>query len=371
DFRVRRNNAGYTITEEDTQVSHTIILGVIESGDAYITSDALSDVSLADADSVYMYRMASVMCVPLIARGQIIGSIYMENRSRVSVFDDEDLRAVRYFASQAAVSIENAMLNEDLEARVDRRTQELETALSQLETRWLQNVEYNRIQTKLTANIAHDLRSPLSTVITALELIDDEFYGDVTEDQHKWLRTSIKSVQYVMTLVGDFFDIIKLKSNQLKLHPEPTNAQSFLADVCQVGEALPWQNGVGFRCQIGDDLPQVNIDATRIQQVIVNLLSNALKFTAMGEVVLYARSYRHGEMLLIGVKDTGTGIPEEDLPHIFDRFRQSGESKSKQAGTGLGLAISQELIELHGGQIAVKSVVGEGTDFYFAIPAVA
>jgi signal transduction histidine kinase len=216
-------------------------------------------------------------------------------------------------------------------------------------------------------NIAHDLRSPLSVAVSAITFMLEGAFGPVTQEQEEWLNNSLKAINIVVRLTNDIFDMVKLEQGQIVLDKKPVSLLSFLQEIYELGRGLPWQPDVQFKMQTADDLPQVNIDETRIHQVLFNLLSNALKYTSKGSVTLFAR-WQHGEpTVVIGVQDTGEGIPQHMLERIFERFQQADTNLARQRqGAGLGLAICRELITLHGGSIWAES--SQGTTLQFTLP---
>ena len=369
DFRVKRDADGSELPHPDGQISKSILNQVISSGQPVILSDAVSDPAFDASGSVFELQLRSVMCVPLISRGTTIGAMYLENRVEVGCFDEQDLLLMTLFANQAAVLIENALLTDDLEDRVAVRTAELREAMQQVEHSWLEAVEANRLQTQLFSNVAHDIRSPLALVISALSMMLDGSFGRLTPEQHDWLEKSIHATQQASNLTNDIFDLTRIKMGRLALHKEEVDLGDFLREMYGVGLALPWPEAVDFHLELPAKLPVMHFDPQRINQVVLNLLSNAVKFTNEGSVTLYARVLRDADAVLIGVVDTGEGIAPDRLDQIFIRFSQVDDDPvRRKRGTGLGLAICRELVELHHGTIWVDSVPGTGSDFKFTLP---
>ncbi len=369
DFRVKRgaHHDGTPLGED--QVSTSILREVIQTRQPLIVSDARSDSRWSQAKSVALLGLRSVMCVPLIARGQTIGAMYVENRAVQNCFDAEDLPPFVLFANQAAVSIENAALNDELEARIAARTRELEQAKAQLEQSWLQAVEANRLRTARLSNVAHDIRAPLSIVLSSLELTLDGTLGDLTADQQEWLGKSFEAASLVLNLTNDLLDLTKIELGRLVLSPQEVNPNELLAKIYNIGLGLPWSPGVELQLDIAPDLPTMVVDPKRMTQVLVNLLANAVKFTGQGCVTLYAYPLTDSSAVVFGVRDTGEGIPSDKLDELFQRFHQvDNNPKRRQLGTGLGLAICRDLVELHGGRIWVESTPQVGSDFKFILP---
>ena len=368
DFQVYRDQHGNIIKDPEEQISHSILTQVLKEMRPVLIADAISHPDLKASTSVQNLQLRSVMCVPLISRSKLIGAIYIENRAEVDQFTDNSLNMLEIFAGQAAVAIDNALLNSVLELRVAERTAELEDALKHLESNWLEAVEFNRIQNEVLANVAHDLRAPLSTVSSALYMLEDMFPENMEEDQKTLIAVAIRTIEHVHKLTDDFFDVTRLQAGQLQIFTEEMDAYTYVRQIYEVGTALPWPKDVTFRVDLETNLPSIHVDATRIKQVVMNLLSNALKFTEKGSVTLYSRLSEDSEHVYIGVRDTGIGIKEADFERIFERLHQSGGIADRQKGGGLGLSISRELVNLHGGEIDVRSTYGEGSDFFFKLP---
>jgi signal transduction histidine kinase len=298
----------------------------------------------------------------------MIGAVYLENRSKTGQFTRDDLPLLILFANQAAVAIENALLNDSLEAEVAARTAELQKAMAELEQRWLAAVEFNRIRSLLSTTLAHDIRAPLSLVIMTLDQLRYGIFGKLLPEQETVVLSAYQSAHHALKLSSDFFDLVKLELKKLTLYPQRMDTSGYLQMIYKIGQAMPWAEGVKFELALEPDLPQLDFDPTRIQQVIINLLSNALKFTQQGSVTLYAYKAQGGNTLIIGVRDTGPGLAASESEMIFERFQQAGDQNMRQRGTGLGLAICKELIELHRGRIWVESQLDVGSDFKFSLP---
>lgn len=370
DFRVKRDKQGTNLVDPADQVSRSVLDKVINSGRPIILRNTLEDPDFRLATSVIRLRLRSLMSVPLISRGVTIGAIYVENRTREGQFTQDALSLLVFFANQAAVAIENAILNEGLEAKVAARTAELEHAMAELEQRWTEAVEFNRIWSLLSSTIAHDIRAPLSVIFTALDQLSERTFGELSPNQELIVGSAQRSVQHALKLTNDFFDLIKLETKRLAVYPQVIDTGPYVLSLYEIGRAMPWPPGVQFGLDLEPNLPALRFDPTRMQQVIINLLSNALKFTEQGKVTLYAQKAQQSDQVIIGVRDSGPGIAPGELETIFERFRQTGDVKMRQRGTGLGLAICKELVEVHQGKIWVESQLNVGSDFKFALPVI-
>jgi signal transduction histidine kinase len=365
DFSVKRDFRQQDIPHPEEQLSYSILREVIVDRHPVLTMDAVIDPRYNNAQSVQALRLRSVMCVPLITYNMTIGALYIENRSATSVFNDDDLKLLTLFANQSAVAIENARLNDHLEMLVASRTAQLEQALADLERSWVDMVEHNRLRSELMLNVAHDLRSPLSVVMMTMTMMESGELGEISEEQRDILKSALDAGNHVNTLINDLFEMGHLEQNHLVLKPEPTDLENYLREIYKTGQMLGWSEKVEFQLELKDHLPIISLDPTRIRQVVFNLITNAMKFTQKGHVKLYA--YPETKRVVIGVEDTGIGIPPQERELVFKRFRRSSRS-SNIKGSGLGLSICEALVELHNGRIWLESSPTGGSDFKFALP---
>ena len=369
DFRVTRDQNGKNIAHAEDQVSKSILTDVITTKRPLVLDNAMTNPQFSRSQSVAILKLRSIMCVPLISRGETIGAVYVENRSREACFSQEELPPLTLFANQAAVAIENAMLIEDLEARVAARTQELEQAMLHVETGWHEAVEANRLRTVWLSKIAHDLKAPLAIAAGSLSLLEEGEFGPLNDEQLKWVDKSLKTVQHATNLINQISDLSSLEVGGITLQFEMVSLKEFLKNTYEIAQGLAWSKAVTFRLDMPSSLPLITIDPVRIRQVLLNLISNAHKFTTKGTVTLYAQSIADQEEILLGVKDTGEGIPKDKAGQLFQRFQQfDNNPERRRQGTGLGLAICRELVEMHSGRIWVESTPKQGSNFIFSLP---
>lgn len=361
-IQIKRGQPGEQFADDEDRISQSVFNKVVQSGQPLILRDAVNDPNFESADSVIGLKLRSIMCVPLISRGEVRGAIYVENRSITNRFKEEDLPPLILFANQAAVAIENAALNDELEARVVARTKELENS-------WGDLVEANRLRTVWLSNVIHDLRAPLGITMASLSFLQEGGLGDLNEKQLEWIGKSMQAVQHTARLTKDLFDLFTLESGGVTLNWEMVGLENFLHSVFEIGLGLPWPAQVNLELDISPSLPYIFIDPLRIRQVLINLLTNAQKFTSQGTVTLYARYLAEEKKVLIGVKDTGEGIAANKLNRIFERFQQLDDNpERRRQGSGLGLAICRELVEMHEGEIWAESRPGAGSSFMFTLP---
>ena len=231
----------------------------------------------------------------------------------------------------------------------------------------------NNLKSRFLATVSHELRTPLSLITGTIEMmLRDEATAALPQAHVQDLDRIGASAQHLSRLIGDVLDLASSQAGELRLVLEPLKLETVLAEAAQLGSVLAREKGLRWHAQIATDLPRVRGDRTRLRQVALNLVSNAIKFTEHGEVTLAAEAMPDG--VRVAVSDTGVGIPAHEQAVIFDEFRRSGRTTERgYGGMGLGLAISRRLVELHGGRIGVRSsgVDGGGSTFFFTLPALA
>ncbi len=223
----------------------------------------------------------------------------------------------------------------------------------------------NRAKNEFLANMSHELRTPLNGILGYTQILKRE--GGMTERQAGAVEIIHRCGEHLLTMINDILDLSKIEARRIELKPVDFNLVGFLENLAAVHVNQARSRGVRFSHRFSGDLPLVVTgDETRLRQVLLNLLGNALKFAGAGEVLLEAG--RAGNRVRFDITDTGAGIPPEELESIFLPFHQGSAEELKVEGTGLGLAISRRLVELMGGRLRVESRVGEGSRFWFAVP---
>src|SRR6266545_5185207 len=239
----------------------------------------------------------------------------------------------------------------------------------------------NRMKSQFVANMSHELRTPLNAIIGFSYILKQELKGPLCADQHDYMSRIYDSGNYLLKLLNDVLDDAKLEAGRIDLQCEPTPLESVVLDAQVTASSLTLGKSIELRQEFAVDLPLVYIDRMRVAQVLLNLLSNAVKFTERGVITLRAyptaaalrAANGHGwageAYVVVEVEDTGIGIAKEHQTLIFEEFRQADVSLSRRyGGTGLGLPISKRLVELHGGELHVSSMIGHGSTFQFTLP---
>jgi len=229
--------------------------------------------------------------------------------------------------------------------------------------------EVERLKTDFVAKVSHEIRTPLIAMEKSLELILSKATGPLSEEQDKFLAITERNLKRLTLLINDLLDLSKLEAGKVQLVREPVAVEKVIDESIAVFKNWAETKSIRIEKKVQDGLPQINIDANRIIQVINNLMGNAIKFTPDNGTITVEALLVEDKEIQISLKDTGIGISKEELPKVFNKFYQvSGNLKTDIRGTGIGLTIAKEIVELHGGRIWVESEVGRGTKFIFTLP---
>lgn len=225
------------------------------------------------------------------------------------------------------------------------------------------------MKSEFTSTVSHELRTPLASIKAAIDIVMSGSAGQTTADQERFLGKAKTNIDRLKRLIDDFLDLSKLEMGKVELDIENCDIKTIVKDVFEIQKPVADKKGLILSMDMSDSLPLVLCDPDRINQVFVNLVSNAIKFTEKGEINVAAKLSDDKEFMQYCVKDTGEGIRQEDLSLVFEKFKQFGDpAKRKTGGTGLGLTICQEIVVQHGGKIWVESELGKGSSFFFTIP---
>jgi len=287
---------------------------------------------------------------PLVVRGESIGQLAVSGLGNVS---QEAMEIAASIARQTSTHLETLRLAEELQ----KRAEELK--------------ELDRLKSAFLANMSHELRTPLNSILGFTDVMLEGLDGDLTEYMDNDLRLIQKNGQHLLHLINDVLDMAKIESGRMNLHPEKFKVQDIFDDVRSLTSSLAdARNDDLIVEEDSDHEVEIYADNTRIKQVMINLVNNAIKFTSGGRVSMRVAKM-DGSRVLITVKDTGLGIPADHIETIFQEFSQVDTSTTRKAGgTGLGLPISRRLIEMHGGHLWAEStgIEGDGSAFFVELP---
>ncbi|MCB8981805.1 MAG: GAF domain-containing protein [Ardenticatenaceae bacterium] len=293
-------------------------------------------------------RPQSTLWVPLLQDNKPIGLINVQSYEQYA-YGDSDIQLLRSIATQTSLAIANAQLF--------AQTQQQNEDLRQLD----------QLKTQFLANMSHELRTPLNSIIGFSRVILKGIDGPITTAQEEDLQSIHSNGQHLLMLINEILDMAKIEAGKMTLNFETVNLHTAVAPTYDTIRGLIDSSKVNFIWNVPEDLPEIKVDPIRLRQILLNLLSNAAKFTEEGEIRLHA--YTENDMVHIYVEDTGIGIATEDFDKLFMPFAQVDSSTTRTAsGTGLGLPITKWLIEMHGGSIKFTSRVNEGSTFHVILP---
>lgn len=313
-------------------------------------------------------KSAEVCCLEV--RGEPLGAL-LNGYRRETAISHEDLTRFEEFAQGAAVAIANSRTQERIAAYTERLEELVESRTADLAVQSSRAEEANRAKSQFLANMSHELRTPLTAIVGYSSVLVDGVFGEVNEKQRDALLAIQRSSEHLKTLIDDVLNLARIESG--KEQPEPTRIM--LKDVLQQAHKLMLQTAVGKGVQLQPlKLPapmneaSLYADHKHIHQIIINLMSNAVKYTPKGGKV-WVEAQAAGDKIRISVCDTGVGIPPLKLKRLFERFERGEDTYSKsQEGTGIGLNLTRHLVELNGGGIGVESAEGQGSTFWVLVP---
>src|SRR2546422_1063229 len=225
-----------------------------------------------------------------------------------------------------------------------------------------------RSKSEFLANMSHELRTPLNAIIGFSEVLLERMFGELNPKQEEYLQDIMSSGRHLLSLINDILDLSKIEAGRMELEPSAFDLPAALEGCLTLVRERATRHGITLGLTVDEHLGQIVADERKVRQVVLNLLSNAVKFTPQGGRVAI-NAVRADGATEISVSDTGIGIAAQDQELIFEEFRQAGgDYTRKREGTGLGLALARKFVELHGGRIWVKSEMGKGSTFTFALP---
>jgi PAS domain S-box-containing protein len=301
----------------------------------------------------FLLDTRSEVAIPLRIGSRIVGVIDIQS-TQIDAFTQDDLSVLQSLADQVAVGIDNA------------RSYELSQQLIQ-DLR-----EIDLLKSQFLANMSHELRTPLNSIIGFSRVILKGIDGPVSEMQQQDLTAIYNSGQHLLGLINDILDLARIEAGKMELNFEEVHLSEMTTSVMATAKGLVKEKPIQLLQRIPADMPAVRGDTMRVRQVLLNLISNASKFTDIGSITVETLVQKGptGKLeALINVIDTGPGISAEDQKKLFQAFSQvDGSATRKSGGTGLGLSICANLVQLHSGRIGVHSEAGKGSTFWFTLP---
>jgi signal transduction histidine kinase/DNA-binding response OmpR family regulator len=291
------------------------------------------------------------LVVPLLATDRIMGALVVR-RKAPGEFPNNTVELLQTFAAQSVLAIQNARLFAEIEDK----------------GRQLQLASQNKSQ--FLSSMSHELRTPLNAIIGLVDMMVTNAARFGTEKAQEPLRRVQAAGTHLLGLINQVLDLSKIEAGKLELNPQTVNLAPLIDEVIGTARQLAEQNQNRLVVEVPDDLGTLNVDPMRLRQILLNLLSNACKFTRQGEVALCARRLNDGrDWIELAVADSGIGMTTDQLGKLFEEFTQAEASTAERyGGTGLGLAISRKLARMMGGDVAATSEPGKGSVFTVRLP---
>ncbi len=288
------------------------------------------------------------LIAPMIVGDRLLGVLDLQ-ADRVNYFSQDDLRIHTTLASQVAIALQNANLYQEQRETAEKLR------------------EVDILKSEFLASMSHELRTPLNSIIGFADVLLEGIDGELNERMEEDVQLIRDGGQHLRALIGDILDMSKIEAGMMDLNYSLIDVAGLANEVMATTRGLLTNKPVKAHLFVDPRLEVVEADRVRLVQILLNLLSNAAKFTDEGEVALSME--QQGENMFVSVKDSGIGIREEDISQVFEQFRQiGGMALRKAGGTGLGMPITKKLVELHHGDIWLESTFGSGTTFYFTVP---
>ena len=318
----------------------------------------------------------SIIYLPLIAKERVVGIITIQSFEQ-NAYTEHHLNVLRGLASYTAIALDNAAAYRQL----NEQEHEIRRLLDVAERARAEAVEADAAKSSFLSTVSHELRTPLTSVLGFAKIIkkrleerifplvptDDRKVAQTIQQVDENLKVVVSEGERLTKLIDDVLDLAKIEAGKLEWHMEAVTIGDVVDHATAATSSLFEQRGLRLIKDVATGLPTITGDRDRLIQVVINLISNAVKFTDAGSVT--CRVVRQGGDLVISIIDTGVGIAPADQPKVFERFKQVGDTLTdKPKGTGLGLSICREIVEHHGGRVWVESALGQGSTFSFSLP---
>jgi len=294
----------------------------------------------------------NVLVIPIKIKSRILGFVTMFEPNDKKIPDEQQIQLLEIFVHKAAVAIENRRLFEEIQAR----STELESA--------------NKLQSEFFTTMSHELRTPLNSIITLASVLLRKMSGELNAEQLKQLRIIKQNGDNLLRLINNLLDLSKIEAGRLELDPSYFSLKNMIQTMLESIQPLCQRKKLKLIMKLDKKLPEYLFnDEDKMQQVFINILNNAIKFTEKGKITFTAKLEKRGAQLLFSISDTGIGMSKQEINNIFQAYKQLNNSEKKnKGGTGLGLSISKQIWQLMGGTITVESKKGKGANFHLALP---
>jgi signal transduction histidine kinase len=333
-FEAALDVGGFSLASIEVPIEGSIAGWVVTNGEPLLIADVTNEPRFfrgVDDESAFQTR--NMLAVPMRAQDRVIGCLEGVNKLANQPFTDEDVNTLTTLAAQAAVAVENARLFQ---------------------------------QSDLISEMVHELRTPLAAIKATTHVI---LRPEITaERREEMVHTVARETDRLTRMTTEFLDLARLESGRSRLASAPVNLAELLDYAIETVKPQANDRQISTYLEITPpDLPDIHGDEGKLQQVVLNLLTNAIKYNREGGEVRVT-AVQHDDYVIVSVADTGIGISEDNLPHMFEKFFRVADTEGYTQGSGLGLAVAKRIIEGHGGEITVESEYGVGTTFIFSLP---
>ena len=337
-----------TFRPEDVSPEHPVMKALLRAESDLIThvTDEGLHAAISSEEQFEILRSLnpkSLITVPMIASGKIVGALSLVSSREDHIYTQDDVNLAEELGRRAALAVENARLFDEAQ-------------------------QATRARDDMLAIVAHDLRNPLNTISMSSEFLLEIVSEVEHPTEHKQLSIVHRAASRMNGLIQDLLEVKRIEGGNLNLDLRQTDALSIVSDALEILRPIAAASSLSLESEVAPDFPRISVDSPRIQQVLSNLVGNAIKFTPAGGKITLRAAPSESEACFI-VVDTGPGIAPDALPHIFGRFWQG--KRADRRGIGLGLTIAKGIVEAHGGRIWVESQLGAGSSFYFTVPVAA
>ncbi len=324
-----------------------------------IVTDELSHSSIASyfLKETTELKLKTLISIPLLVQNELQGVLEVLT-PKVDKYVTEELKMLSIIANELSIGMSRKRLMDEITVKN-----------IELENEKKRTDDANETLKRFLATFSHELRAPLNAIVGFSEILTSDLHSLPPTKVHDFMKNINESGKHLQGLINDILDLSKIEAGKMELHVEAYPISYFTESVTRVMQSLVQQKNISLVFDISPEIDQLVVDQTRFKQILVNLVSNAVKYSNPQGLVTVTM-HRFINEIEISVKDEGIGIKPEDLPKLFHAFQQGKNAHGAKEGTGLGLVITKRLVELHGGQISVQSDWGKGTTFKFRIPMV-
>ncbi|MDP1677591.1 MAG: response regulator, partial [Bacteroidota bacterium] len=327
----------------------------LEISDTVLNSNFPIETGIHTSIPAYTYAF------PILFQENLIGVLVFGSMQQFTRLTRDLLESSLPQIGVAITNVQNYEATQELSREISKKHQELNTKTQELERAY-------RVKSDFLSNMSHELRTPLNSIIGFTSILLGENGDPLTADQRKAMEKVLKNGKHLLQLINDILDFSKIESGRMHVSIETESVEGVVNGAVMTAESLIRQKNIQLNYDLEQNLPMVNSDVLKIKQILVNLLSNAAKFTDENGVIIVRARYE-ATMVKISVIDSGIGIEPKNLSKVFEEFAQVDNSHSrKYQGTGLGLPIARRLAQLLGGDLSVESIVGKGSSFTLLIP---